>query len=56
MSTTDPRFSVLLEQFTGGLHGANEDIRRQAVDELYTLILDQYADVNRETFLIYISE
>jgi hypothetical protein len=56
MSTTDLRFSVLLEQFTGVLHSTNEDIRRRAVDELYTLILDQYADVNRETFLIYVSE
>ena len=48
MSTTDTRFSALLEQFTGGLQNTNEDIRRQAVDELYALIIAQYADVSNE--------
>jgi hypothetical protein len=54
MSTADTRFSALLEQFTGDLHSTNEDIRRRAVDEFYSLIIAQYADVNREIFLIYV--
>jgi len=52
MSTADTRFSALLEQFTGDLQNTNEDIRRRAVDELYAHIIAQYADVNREIFLI----
>lgn len=46
MPTTDTRFSALLEQFTGDLQSPNEDIRRKAVDELYGLIIAQYADVS----------
>lgn len=46
MSTTDTRFSVLLEQFTGDLQSPNEDTRRRATDELYERIIAQYADVS----------
>ena len=48
MPTPDTRFPTLLEQFTGDLQNANEDIRRRAVDELYALIIAQYADVSDE--------
>jgi hypothetical protein len=54
MSTADTQLSALLEQFTGDLHSTNEDIRRRAVDELYALIIAQYADVSKEISLICI--
>jgi hypothetical protein len=50
MSTADTRFSALLEQFTGDLQSTNEDVRRRAVDELYALIIAQYADVSNEIY------
>jgi hypothetical protein len=46
MSTTDTRFPVLLEQFTGDLQSPHDDIRRRATDELYERIIVQYADVS----------
>ena len=48
MPTTDTRFSALLEQFTSDLQSPNEDTRRKAVDELYALIIAQYADVSTQ--------
>lgn len=46
MSTTDTRFSALIEQFTGSLQSPDEDVRRKATDDLYERIIAQYADVS----------
>ena len=52
MSSVDMQLSALLEQFTGDLHSTSEDRRRQAVDELYALVIAQYADVSKEGFFL----
>ncbi|UJR07918.1 hypothetical protein I4U23_012201 [Adineta vaga] len=45
MCVSDTRFSTLLEQFIDDLQSSNEDIRRQATNDLYERIIAQYIDV-----------